>query len=66
MEFKFKEGDKVKVINSDDEHGNFEKEFIIEGIINSAPYGIIENPFYVVKDKDGYITYIEKELQLIE
>jgi hypothetical protein len=58
----FKVSDVVKVVNPDDENGNFGKYFRINGLVDCAQYGGT-GYFYVVKGYFGEVSYIADELE---
>jgi len=59
-----KEGDRVRIINEQDENGLYNKIFIISGIVPS--YGqTLNGPFYVVRHNGSEFTYIRSELHFL-
>ena len=59
-----KEGQRVRIIDSDDENGKFNRIFTIKGVIE--PYkGILNGPYYVINDGPNEFTYIRSQLHLI-
>ncbi len=58
----FKTGDIVRVINPDDEHGNYGKYFRIDALVDRKQYGQT-GYFYIVRGYFGECSYIGEELE---
>jgi hypothetical protein len=60
----FKTGDIVKVINLDDENGNYGKYFRIDALVDKKQYGTgMTGYFYIVRGYFGEYSYISEELE---
>jgi hypothetical protein len=59
-----KEGTLVRIINREDENGNFGKTFNVFGII--PPYNGKGQTCYVVHSKGNELTYIASELKIVQ